>query len=418
MRSYFPLTIDAKRHVLARFFNSSDKLSRPNPPKGLIIEPVNEWENKEKGIKQVPHSTIKLHIDKRKRSPGTRYHAVILRKVKTPDDNSFDSSPNSSKENIPLPSNLNKKPLKVITQSNVHLKCNRAPFTTCNSLGDPSLTLNNENNRQGVALKDTNLNIKMDFSLDRPLKDIGTPAAPYPVSFPVPIYYGGYFPQPYFLHQTPINHQGASSPPSSKSQHLSFETAKPISISKPTIEYEVRNECIVNKEKLVKHSKETFNKSMESAVKSPVLLTFDMTRNQSLADLFKAQRKRLADKIGQRKISRKYEVKSRSKEEILAQRKEMMKPKKHAPTAIIKIEKEPRARRKPSPELLARLAAGIRSKISKEEMYKLTSKNYELLPEIKLKREIERKKEELRKRVIRAQELKKVLFIHSPHRRE
>ena len=48
---------------------------------------------------------------------------------------------------------------------------------------------------------------------------------------------------------------------------------------------------------------------------------------------------------------------------------------------------------------MQRLAKGERSEINKKDMLKLTSKNYELLPEVKKKKEEEKKKEELRERM-------------------
>ena len=49
--------------------------------------------------------------------------------------------------------------------------------------------------------------------------------------------------------------------------------------------------------------------------------------------------------------------------------------------------------------MMSRLAKGEKTEVSKKEMLKLTSKNYELLPEVKKKKEEERKKEELRDRM-------------------
>lgn len=42
---------------------------------------------------------------------------------------------------------------------------------------------------------------------------------------------------------------------------------------------------------------------------------------------------------------------------------------------------------------MSRLAKGEKTEISKKDMLKLTSKNYDLLPEVKKKREEENKKE-------------------------
>lgn len=48
---------------------------------------------------------------------------------------------------------------------------------------------------------------------------------------------------------------------------------------------------------------------------------------------------------------------------------------------------------------MSRLSKGEKTEVNKKEMLKLTSKNYELLPEVKKKKEEERKKEELRNRM-------------------
>jgi len=50
-------------------------------------------------------------------------------------------------------------------------------------------------------------------------------------------------------------------------------------------------------------------------------------------------------------------------------------------------------------ELMSRLARGEKAEVSKKEMLKLTSKNYELLPEVRKKKEEERKKEEMKERM-------------------
>jgi len=47
--------------------------------------------------------------------------------------------------------------------------------------------------------------------------------------------------------------------------------------------------------------------------------------------------------------------------------------------------------------------------VTKEEMKALNHKNYELLPEVRKKKEEEKKKEEMRKRLEKAKELDEVL---------
>lgn len=48
---------------------------------------------------------------------------------------------------------------------------------------------------------------------------------------------------------------------------------------------------------------------------------------------------------------------------------------------------------------MSRLAKGEKTEITKKDMLKLTTKNYELLPEVKKKKEEERKKQELKDRM-------------------
>jgi hypothetical protein len=48
---------------------------------------------------------------------------------------------------------------------------------------------------------------------------------------------------------------------------------------------------------------------------------------------------------------------------------------------------------------MSRLSKGQKADVSKKDMLKLTSKNYELLPEVKKKKEEEKKKEELKERM-------------------
>lgn len=50
--------------------------------------------------------------------------------------------------------------------------------------------------------------------------------------------------------------------------------------------------------------------------------------------------------------------------------------------------------KEPPVELMQRLAMGQKAVVEKHEMKKITSKNYENLPEIKQKKEMEKKKEE------------------------
>ena len=55
--------------------------------------------------------------------------------------------------------------------------------------------------------------------------------------------------------------------------------------------------------------------------------------------------------------------------------------------------------------MMSRLAKGEKTEITKKEMLKLTSKNYDLLPEVKKKRDENRKKEELKERMRQAKDM-------------
>ena len=56
---------------------------------------------------------------------------------------------------------------------------------------------------------------------------------------------------------------------------------------------------------------------------------------------------------------------------------------------------------------LNRMSTGLKLEITKKDMIKLTSKNYEQLPEIKRKKYEESKKEDLMKRIATVKDLEK-----------
>ena len=56
---------------------------------------------------------------------------------------------------------------------------------------------------------------------------------------------------------------------------------------------------------------------------------------------------------------------------------------------------------------MSRLSAGQKTEISKKEMLKLTTRNYEQLPEIQKRKIEEGKKEDLMKRIAQVKELEK-----------
>jgi len=112
----------------------------------------------------------------------------------------------------------------------------------------------------------------------------------------------------------------------------------------------------------------------------------------------------------------------KSKEELLAIRKQMLK----GPSSLRNKTAQERGRptetlssqesatgvrgssaRGPSEELLSRLATGEKAKVNRKDMHKLTSKNYEMLPEIKKRKEQEQKKADLKSRQEKVKEMEK-----------
>ena len=59
----------------------------------------------------------------------------------------------------------------------------------------------------------------------------------------------------------------------------------------------------------------------------------------------------------------------------------------------------------PQNALLKRLASGNKVEVNRKDMLKLTNKNYELLPEVRKKREEDAKKNELKQRMLQVKEL-------------
>jgi len=172
-----------------------------------------------------------------------------------------------------------------------------------------------------------------------------------------------------------------------------------------------------------------------SAKPSSVLLNFDLNSVDSdskpskisLADAFAVRRKTFVEKISKVPKKEENKAKTRSKDEILKQRKEMMKSKisKRPPTQSIdqikslKIECSTLGSsstcmqsidKGPKPELIERLAAGKKPVINKETMKKLTERNYKNLPEVVKKREEELKKQINLQRIKLARLNEKVIF--------
>lgn len=167
----------------------------------------------------------------------------------------------------------------------------------------------------------------------------------------------------------------------------------------------------------------------------------DGAEGGSLADLFQRKKKKMMEKYEQQKEQEKAEPKeartAKTKEELLHQRKAMMEYKgphtyksgassmqsKHNDSKAKKPEDPNRIQnpfadpkkpgKEPNQELLDRLAFGKKAAVSQKDMKALTSKNYDLLPEVKKKREEEKKKEEMRQRRENAKKLDQKLRNNS-----
>jgi hypothetical protein len=131
-----------------------------------------------------------------------------------------------------------------------------------------------------------------------------------------------------------------------------------------------------------------------------LLIEDQEVRGKSLAEIFKERNQKAMSKINDRESSLvKASYKEKSKEELAEIRKDLMKN---------KHEKNPEPEEIKTNPVLERLSKGEKPKISKKEMHSLTKKNYDLLPEVKKKREEERKKQELRERIQKSKEFEKV----------
>lgn len=101
----------------------------------------------------------------------------------------------------------------------------------------------------------------------------------------------------------------------------------------------------------------------------------------------------------------------KTKEELAEIRKQMMKRRPVTAHQAIEAEEKrgPRKKQKEHPKaaLMERLASGSRADVKKKDMLKLTTKNYENLPEVQKKREMEKKKEEFLKRKQQVKDLER-----------
>lgn len=133
-------------------------------------------------------------------------------------------------------------------------------------------------------------------------------------------------------------------------------------------------------------------------------------KGKTLAEFFQEKKQKLAKKID-KNIDKKSKKKKRelTKEDLAECKKEAMNYGKIEKRVDQDEDKELRtlqqmnqdheSKKGPPPELLERLAHGIKPKIDRKEMYALTRKNYENLPEIKQKKTAGEEREKMNNRL-------------------
>ncbi|KAL4510047.1 hypothetical protein ABPG72_010240 [Tetrahymena utriculariae] len=150
---------------------------------------------------------------------------------------------------------------------------------------------------------------------------------------------------------------------------------------------------------------------------------------QSLADIFKNRKQELLDKLEdqrKKKVRDHSQQPSKTKEELAQIRKELLQQTRRRDLSAnnnnmrqnqasmsrgrqnsnnldmsfeFKNDQKNKSIKDPPPELLNRLIYGLKAKVDKKDYKKLTMKNYELLPEIKKKKEEEKKRQEMAERI-------------------
>lgn len=149
------------------------------------------------------------------------------------------------------------------------------------------------------------------------------------------------------------------------------------------------------------------NDSYKIMVKEPWAMNFTETEKK-VSDLFQQKKKNMLNKLQEQKSKSKKDYQEKSAEELLNIRKSMLKSTSHKdlpPRAVSAESPVPIKKfREPSPELLARLCAGEKSKLTPQEIKRINQKNYSALPEVQNKKTVEDKKQELKLRQAKAKE--------------
>lgn len=155
-----------------------------------------------------------------------------------------------------------------------------------------------------------------------------------------------------------------------------------------------------------RNSIQSSSKSSASDTKPAVFLNIGDQGSKTLAELFSERNPKTIQKIENRsKNLSKQSHRDKSQPELIEIRKSQLKPASSEPG-----HKSPSSKRFKSSELTARLNSGGRAKLSKNEIYAINKKRYENLPEVRMKIEAEKKKNEWKKRLEKKKEYEKTRF--------
>jgi hypothetical protein len=147
------------------------------------------------------------------------------------------------------------------------------------------------------------------------------------------------------------------------------------------------------------------SRSEETFLKKPVFIEIGETDSKPLSEIFFQRKPKTAEKLQIREENlQKSTHKEKSKDQLIEIRKNLLKG-----TNSEKKSKSPPRRRQKSSELTDRLLSGQRAKISKEEMYSLSKKNYKALPEVQFRESEEKKRQEKQSRIEKLKEFEKVI---------
>ncbi|CAD8088853.1 unnamed protein product [Paramecium sonneborni] len=150
---------------------------------------------------------------------------------------------------------------------------------------------------------------------------------------------------------------------------------------------------------------------------------------ETLGEIFQKRKAMLAKKFEQRQDSKTVEKGGKTKEELIQIRKDMLKSKRQ-----VEKEKQEQEELQQEPseqelkpieqqedkraQLMKRLATGEKVKVDKKEMKELTNKNYELLPEVKKKKDEYEKNESIKQRKQKVKEMDQKLRETMKQRRQ